>query len=205
MESQDSALIANTSPLALPRQSSLSPCELFVTTGDISQGSVVWKIKGINKDRRPGTLSLPSQNTFSVHGGLLVKTTPLPIPRNLGLHRLIIGASSRSQLKGTGLKILAFVQSPSGQTNPSPQDLWKNIWVPARSARQNCFLWQVSYHTPATNHWRFPGVSRADPATCLSPLPTSSTRGPPPSTMDLPSCCPDLEMDYPFDELCLTR
>lgn len=54
------------------------------------------------------------------------------------------------------------------QWNPNPDSLWKNIWRPYCSARQNCFLWQVAFNIPTTNHWRFPGISRSDPATwCL--------------------------------------
>jgi hypothetical protein len=34
--------------------------------------------------------------------------------------------------------------------------LWRATWVPFRSAKENCFLWQIIYRTPATQKWRHP-------------------------------------------------
>lgn len=39
------------------------------------------------------------------------------------------------------------------------------MWDPSRSNVENCFLWQIIHHTPATQHWRFPELPPSDPAT----------------------------------------
>lgn len=51
---------------------------------------------------------------------------------------------------------------------PKQGTLWQKIWRPYYSAKQNCFLWQVAFNIPTTNHWTFPGINHADPTTwCL--------------------------------------
>lgn len=42
--------------------------------------------------------------------------------------------------------------------------LWHETWDPSRRSAENCFLWQIIY-TPTTQHWRFPDLPPADPAT----------------------------------------
>lgn len=38
---------------------------------------------------------------------------------------------------------------------PEPQRLWSEIWKPYSSdAKENCFLWQILHHVPATNKSR---------------------------------------------------
>lgn len=39
---------------------------------------------------------------------------------------------------------------------PQQSALWIPLWKDYRSAVENCFLWQLTYRIPATNHWRFP-------------------------------------------------
>lgn len=43
--------------------------------------------------------------------------------------------------------------------------LWKETWLPFRSMSENCFLWQLLYRIPATQHWRFPQLPAADQRT----------------------------------------
>lgn len=43
--------------------------------------------------------------------------------------------------------------------------LWHATWLPFRSASENCFLWQLVYRIPATQHWRFPELPATDPRT----------------------------------------
>jgi hypothetical protein len=40
--------------------------------------------------------------------------------------------------------------------------VWAETWVSFRSAKENCFLWQMVYRIPATQHWRFPTIPRID-------------------------------------------
>lgn len=40
--------------------------------------------------------------------------------------------------------------------------LWRDTWLPFRSMSENCFLWQMLYRIPATQHWRFPGLPPTD-------------------------------------------
>lgn len=43
--------------------------------------------------------------------------------------------------------------------------LWKSIWAPFRSQKENTFLWQIAYRVIATNGWRFPDLRRSDELT----------------------------------------
>lgn len=43
--------------------------------------------------------------------------------------------------------------------------IWRETWLPSRSNAENCFLWQMLYRTPATQHWRFPELPASDPVT----------------------------------------
>jgi hypothetical protein len=43
--------------------------------------------------------------------------------------------------------------------------VWKETWVPFRAAKENCFLWQILYRTPATEQWRHPTLTRLDAET----------------------------------------
>jgi hypothetical protein len=43
--------------------------------------------------------------------------------------------------------------------------IWRATWVPFRSAKENCFLWQIIYRTPATQKWRHPKLTRLDTET----------------------------------------
>lgn len=43
--------------------------------------------------------------------------------------------------------------------------LWRETWLPFRSASENCFLWQLIHRTPATQHWRFPHLPSTDQQT----------------------------------------
>lgn len=47
----------------------------------------------------------------------------------------------------------------SNWTPPLPK-LWHRIWLSWRSEKENLFLWQIIYQTPATNAWRHPGTPR---------------------------------------------
>lgn len=40
--------------------------------------------------------------------------------------------------------------------------LWRETWIPMRSSTENCFLWQLIYRVPATQHWRFPDLPPTD-------------------------------------------
>lgn len=40
--------------------------------------------------------------------------------------------------------------------------LWKETWLSFRSSTENCFLWQLIYRIPATQHWRFPDLPPTD-------------------------------------------
>lgn len=40
--------------------------------------------------------------------------------------------------------------------------LWQETWLPFRSMAENCFLWQILYRIPATQHWRFPELPATD-------------------------------------------
>jgi hypothetical protein len=42
---------------------------------------------------------------------------------------------------------------------PDMKQVWKETWFPFRSAKENCFFWQVLYQIPATNKWRNPTLS----------------------------------------------
>lgn len=53
--------------------------------------------------------------------------------------------------------------------DPKLEIIWHNICRPYCSTRKKCFLWQVMYDVPTTNHWRFPRINRNDPATwCMA-------------------------------------
>lgn len=41
---------------------------------------------------------------------------------------------------------------------PNLPTLWKHIWLPIRSKKENLFLWQIIYQVPTTNGWKHPGV-----------------------------------------------
>lgn len=43
--------------------------------------------------------------------------------------------------------------------------LLRETWDPSRSCAENCFMWQIIYRTPATQHWRFRELHPSDPAT----------------------------------------
>lgn len=43
--------------------------------------------------------------------------------------------------------------------------LWRSIWLSYWAMAEAHFLWQVAFHVPATNHWRFWGLSRDHPDT----------------------------------------
>lgn len=55
------------------------------------------------------------------------------------------------------------------------EDVWRDTWVPYRSAAENTFLWQLLYRIPATNRWRFPDRPTADPATWCVRCSSNST------------------------------
>jgi hypothetical protein len=48
---------------------------------------------------------------------------------------------------------------------PDWRKVWRNTWLPYRAAKENCFLWQILYRSPATQQWRLPKLSRRDRAT----------------------------------------
>jgi hypothetical protein len=50
-------------------------------------------------------------------------------------------------------------------SKPDLRRLWQQTWVSWRSAKENAFLWQMLYWVPATQHWRFPQLSRLDDST----------------------------------------
>jgi hypothetical protein len=49
--------------------------------------------------------------------------------------------------------------------SPNMRNLWRDTWVPFRSAKENSFLWQVIYRIPATQKWGHPHLERLDTET----------------------------------------
>jgi hypothetical protein len=46
--------------------------------------------------------------------------------------------------------------------DPDPQELWRETWLPYRSAKENAFLWQLLYHKLATQQWRAQALTVRD-------------------------------------------
>jgi hypothetical protein len=50
---------------------------------------------------------------------------------------------------------------------PDYAQIWRETWCSFQAAKENCFLWQLLYRTPATQRWRKPKLSGdADKLTC---------------------------------------
>lgn len=54
---------------------------------------------------------------------------------------------------------------------PDPTAFLLPLWKDYRAATKNCFLWQVVYGVPATNHGRFPLAGQTQPETWCTQCP----------------------------------
>lgn len=71
----------------------------------------------------------------------------------------------RLQNRTTASSHVAFQKWATTLGTGLPDNIWDDTWLSYRSAKENTFLWQLAYRAIATQSWRHPNCSQADPRT----------------------------------------